>query len=201
VPKLEIIGHRGNGSGRRENTLASCLAATAAGANWLEVDVQLFGGELMLAHPPRKPKDSLENILANTRLPLVLHIKRRHYNPWHDRKVVDRLVPLLNNRQVTVASFWPGTVTYLKRKYPHVPTTYGTFWLGYDVLLAKRLGVTTYSSRYRLLSPRAVARAHAKGLRVITFTPPGNQRVLQKIRRLGVDGVITDKVSWYVKNA
>ena len=52
-----LVGHRGLGKGEvdghRENTVASMLAALAAGVDWLEVDVTRTGdGSLVVHHNP-----------------------------------------------------------------------------------------------------------------------------------------------------
>lgn len=56
VPAL--CGHRGLGrgvvAGRRENTIASCLAAVELGLRWLEIDARLTAdGVLVARHDPR----------------------------------------------------------------------------------------------------------------------------------------------------
>ena len=55
-----IVGHRGFGSGQRggfrENTVASFLAAVAAGVSWVELDVHRSSdGELVIRHDPVAP--------------------------------------------------------------------------------------------------------------------------------------------------
>lgn len=60
-----IIGHRGGGRGPDENTRASWRRAIQRGADAIELDIQLIDGELMLAHPPRHPKESLATALRD----------------------------------------------------------------------------------------------------------------------------------------
>lgn len=45
-----VVAHRGYAARYPENTLEACQAAVEAGAAWVEVDVQLRGAELVLAH-------------------------------------------------------------------------------------------------------------------------------------------------------
>ena len=174
--------------------MASFRAAERAGADQLETDLQLIDGELVLAHPPRQPRASLADLLKETELPLVLHIKRRHWDPRHDRRVLDRLAALDINNPYTVSSFWPGTLTYAKRHYPKLRTAYITFWPAYDLLFWKRLGASEYGGWWRLCSARVAQRYHARGLRLIAFTPD-NPSAIRKLRDRGVDGVITNAVS------
>lgn len=192
---MEVIGHGGNGRGATENTLASCQAAIQAGADRLELDVQLVNGELVLAHPPRSPQDTLRNILNHLDVPLVLHLKRRHFNPLHDRRSLDRLAPLVTGREVTVSSFWPGTVTYAKRSHPHLRTAYATFWPGYDLLLAHRLGVAEFHGWHRTITARTVAKAAASHVKLVAFTPPATPPVIARLQKRGVRSVITDQVA------
>ncbi|HSR84707.1 MAG TPA: glycerophosphodiester phosphodiesterase [Streptosporangiaceae bacterium] len=58
--KPSIVGHRGLGAGlrdgRRENSIASFLAAAAAGLSWVELDVRRGReGDLMVWHDPVTP--------------------------------------------------------------------------------------------------------------------------------------------------
>lgn len=183
-----------------ENSLAGCRNALKAGADILELDVQLIDGKLLLAHDKIRPRtETLEPILAEIKAPLILHLKRRRYNPWHDRRLLDRLAPLLTgrngNRDVVVSSFWPGTVTYAKRRYPQLRTAYATFWLGYDLWLYNRLAVDEFHAWYRTATTRAVAKAAAKNLKVVAFIAPEPPRLAALLRRKGVRSVVTDQVA------
>lgn len=197
--EFQVIGHRGNGRGPNENTLDSCRQGIAAGADRIEIDVQLIGGELVLAHPPRRPKESLRTILDTLTVPLVLHIKRRHFNPWHDRAVIKRLAPLVTDRPVTIASFWPGTLTYLKHRYPKLDTAFVSWWPYYDMLFARRLGTTDYCGFHRTIGRQTVRRARRRGINLYVWSigilPPERAR----FRHLPIAGVITDRVSQWVQ--
>ncbi|MGR9089725.1 MAG: glycerophosphodiester phosphodiesterase [Gammaproteobacteria bacterium] len=48
-----IIGHRGAAGTHPENTLASIDAAIAARADWIEIDVRLVDGEIIVLHDER----------------------------------------------------------------------------------------------------------------------------------------------------
>lgn len=192
--RFEIIGHRGSGEGPDENTAPSFLRALKDGADRLETDVQLIHGELQLSHPPRTPKMTLYELLALTDRPLVLHLKRRGLNPWHDRKAINRIVPLIAKRKnVTISSFWPSTLTYLRRHYPNVRTAFITYWPGYDLFFSHRLAIQEYHGWAPACTERAARHAHRKGIRLIGFVADQHHR-LERMRRNGVDGVITDSV-------
>ena len=61
-----VIGHRGAPRAARENTLASALHALQAGADGVELDVQLHGGTAWVSHdrPPPADAERLEAVLA-----------------------------------------------------------------------------------------------------------------------------------------
>ena len=187
-PFLEIIGHRGNGAGPGENTVASCQAAIRNGADRLELDVQLIDGQLRHAHPPATTGDLLEETLAAIKVPLILHLKRRRLSRHHDRRVLGQLARLDCDRFV-VSSFWPGTLTFAKRHHPQVRTALASWWLGYDLWFSRRLGVDEYHVFHRTLSRRAVRRAMRRGLAVIAFVPNQPRRL-----PAGVRGVMTDRI-------
>ncbi len=189
-----IIGHRGAGSGRSENTVTGCLAGEIAGADQLEVDVQLRAGQLVLAHGSRQPSHNLlADVLAATQLPFVLHLKRRWWNPWHDRAALEMIAALPNQRRLTISSFWPGTLRHAKRRYPQLTTAFITWWPGYDLLLSRQLGAAEYHAWSRLITPAAVSRARRRRVRLIAFqSRPGVER---RLFDLGAAGVITDQIA------
>ena len=192
--KFEIIGHRGGGAGREENTAASFVRALADGADRLETDVQLIGGKLVLAHPPRHFKMTLQELLDLTNRPLVLHLKRKQLNPWHDRRAIDRMIPLIAERgNVTVSSFWPSTLVYLRERYPTIPTAFISYWPGYDLFFSHRLGSAEYHGWAPLCTTAAARQAHRKGIGLIGFVTDDPERI-GRLQRNRVDGVITDSV-------
>jgi glycerophosphoryl diester phosphodiesterase len=190
MPKrFQVFGHRGNGRGRGENTLASCRAALASGADGIELDVQLIDGELMLAHPPRRPQASLEPVLRELNCPVFLHLKRRHLSRGHDRKALAVLERVQYRPGMVISSCWPGTLRYAKRRHPGLTMVFITRWLGWDRRFAKSLGVAEFHTWHVTLTARALRKTPQ---RVTVFVP--NRRI-----RLPVDGVITDDVSAFAK--
>src|SRR5207245_2109662 len=153
---------------------------------------------LMLAHPPRQPRASLDDILSTLDVPLILQIKRRYLNPWHDRQVVDRIAAL-NLPHMTVSSFWPSTLTYAKRRYPKLRTAFITWWANYDLLFSRRLGATEYHVWHRSLRPHTVTRAAQRGVSIIVFTVPYTDQRLAGLRSRGAAGVITDQISRWAR--
>lgn len=193
MTRLRIIGHRGNGAGADENTLVSCRRAIKDGADAVELDVQLIGGELMLAHPPRRPKESLAYVLAGINVPVVLHLKRRYFNRWHDQAALKKLATVTHTPGMTISSYWPGTLRHIKRRYPQLRRAMVTWCLDWDRHFAKSLGVSEFHSWHRVLTDRAVRKTD---LPIIAFVP-GDRNGFHKD---GLSGVIADDVSSFAKH-
>jgi glycerophosphoryl diester phosphodiesterase len=198
---MEVIGHRGSGKGREENTLAGCRQAVQAGARRVEVDVQRIGGVFLLAHPPRRNGETLAALLENPPCPLVLHIKRRRFNPWHDRAVVDEIARLTESADVMIESFWPGTLAYAKRHHPQVQRAFATAWAWYDVRFSRRLGFAELVCRDWIIGPRAVAVAEKRGVNITVYTPRNTERSKARLRRAGVAAVMTDAVVYWTERS
>lgn len=199
MTRFRIIGHRGGGVGRSENTLASYRQAIRDGADAVELDVRLGGGELVLFHDLSKRKDpeKLAEVLARLGVPVVLHLKRAWFNPWHDRTVLDLISRVTHHPGITVSSFWPGTLTYAKRQYPKLRTGFITYWAGWDLCFARRLGVSEFHVWHRSITPRAITAAKRKSVDLIGFNAPWERRTV--ISQPGIRGVITDYVGSYVR--
>jgi glycerophosphoryl diester phosphodiesterase len=193
VKRIEIIGHRGDGAGPDENTLASCRRAIRKGADAVELDVQLVDGELRLGHPPQRPKARLADVLPGLRCEVILHLKRRGFNPWHDRAAADLLAPVVTRRPMTsVSSVWPGTLTYLKRSHPKVRTILNTWAPTYDLLFSKRLGATEYCCWHRTVTGRTIRRAGKRGIKLSAFVV--SPESAERLSAWGVRRLMTDRV-------
>lgn len=194
MPEPEIIAHRGNGVGPSENTLAACQAAVTAGADRIELDVRLFRGQLVLSHDhPTEASESLDKILKAVRVPLILHIKRQWFSPWHDRAVI-RVLAGVGRRDITISSFWPGTLLFAKRCFPKLRTAFITWLPDYDLLLAKRLGAAEYHVWHRTTGNRTVAAARRVGVKLVAFVTDGSTSEAHRLSAAGVDGLMTDSV-------
>lgn len=189
---FQIIGHRGNGAGPDENTLASCRQAIRGGADAVELDVKLYRGALVLAHDaPSDRSAKLEDVLPRLQVPVALHLKRHHMNPWHDRRAVLQLSTITHRPGLLVSSFWPGTLRFAKRHFPSLETAFISFWPGRDLRRSSTLGISDLCAYHRRIDSRIAAEARRRNVRLFAFTP--NQPD-DRLARL-VDGVITDDVS------
>ncbi len=196
---MKVVGHRGSGKGQTENTLISCRRAVQFGASRVEVDVQRINGRFVLAHPPRNDGETLASFLEKVPCAVLLHIKRRRFNPWHDRAVVDEIAKLQKGADITIESFWPGTLAYAKRRYPNLKRAYATAWAWYDVRFSRRLGFAECICRDWIIGPRATAAAKRRGVTITVYTPRNTPRSKMRLKRAQVDAVMTDNVSYWVE--
>lgn len=199
MPKgFRIIGHRGNGAGPDENTLASCQHAVRNGANAIELDVKLFRGELVLAHDrPTARSAKLQEVLPKLTVPVALHLKRHKLNPLHDRRALLQLSTITHRPGLLVSSFWPGTLRFAKRRFPKLETAFITFWPRWDLRSSRSLGVSDVCTYHRRIDERVASEAKRQRVRLFAFTP---HQPDQALRRLA-DGVITDNVSGWSRAA
>ena len=189
---FRIIGHRGDGAGPDENTLASCRRAITHGADAVELDVPLIAGELMLAHPPRQPKESLETVLKGISCPAILHLKRRRFSRRHDLAALKQLARVTHRPGITISSYWPGTLRHIRKRYPNTRRAMVTWWLGWDRHFADSLGVAEFHSWHRMLTACAIRKADRP---VIAFVPGARNG----FHRAGLAGVIADDVAGFAK--
>jgi len=71
-----IIGHRGAKGLVKENTIRSFKKAEELGVDWLETDLRLYKGQIILSHGrAREQRPTLDELLAATKLPLHLELK------------------------------------------------------------------------------------------------------------------------------
>jgi hypothetical protein len=141
---------------------------------------------------------TLQELLDLTEVPLVLHLKRRWFNPFHDQRAVRKLSEVLANRSgVTISSFWPGTVRFIKRHYPALRSAFITYWPSYDLLFSHNLGASEYHAWWRGCSRGAAQRAAARKVRLIAFVAPPTEAAKRRLHTPGIHGVITDHVAFF----
>ncbi|MBW8484656.1 glycerophosphodiester phosphodiesterase [Actinomadura parmotrematis] len=149
-----VIGHRGLGAGElrpagadapvAENTVASILAAVAAGASWVEIDVtRTADDELVLRHDPTGPDGAflidrpaaatglprLADVLAalppEVRLDIDVKTIAEDAVDAPSRRTGALLKPLLERearrRELLVTSFDPALLAQLRAELPQVP--------------------------------------------------------------------------------
>lgn len=172
-PRPVVIGHRGSGQGvvggHRENSLQSVLAAVAAGADWVEVDVHRCGDGVVVVHDPSAADGGLVidrnaadlAVLGIDRLDAVFAALPPHVGVDVDLKssledahapaeatTAALLAPLLDTerhrRPLLVTSFDVAALLELRDRVPSVPLgllTWISFPLRIAVAMAARLPV------------------------------------------------------------
>jgi glycerophosphoryl diester phosphodiesterase len=117
---------------------------------------------------------------------------------WHPKpeEFVDLLMEVVDRKKitpwVTIQSFDVRTLQVLKKKYPHVRTSY-LVTKGSLVDNLQLLGFTPdiYSPAYKLVDKELIETCHDQGLKVIPWTVNTLEEINQ-LKALGVDGIISD---------
>ncbi|MBL0884298.1 MAG: glycerophosphodiester phosphodiesterase, partial [Chitinophagaceae bacterium] len=112
---------------------------------------------------------------------------------------VDLIMEVINRKQIqertTIQSFDIRTLQYLHQKYPSIQTALlieGNHPQTFAIQL-KILGFvpTIYSPYFTLVTPLLVKQCKDLGIKLIPWTV-NDQTKIQELRKLGVDGIITD---------
>ncbi len=198
---MQVYGHRGSVRPGPQNTPASVLAALAAGADGVEIDLRLRGPDLVVSHDlPEGDVPGASDVLdAGRGGRVVCEVKNRPGDPDYDAPragVAHALVDLLAARggdDVVVSSFdWFSIDAVRLAGGP--PTAFLTPFgmsMRAGVAYAAEHGHAELHPHWSSVTRRGVEKAHAAGLRVVTWTvtsPIAGRR----LRRLGVDAVICD---------
>jgi glycerophosphoryl diester phosphodiesterase len=193
----EIIAHRGASAHAPENTIEAFDLAVAQGADGLELDVCESGaGELVVCHDPADaPRACLtvDEVLARYghRTRLVLDLKEPAPE-WEGRLLVALGRAGLLGESV-VQSFDHAALRRLHRAAPELRLA-----ALYPELVPADMDLDGVASFADVLAPwhgavdaELVAAAHARGLRVVTWTV-NRPRWIERVLGCGADGVITD---------
>lgn len=209
-----VVGHRGFPAAALENTLESFAKAVEAGADIVEMDVQVtadgvpvvvhdedlrrvFGvglnvraaswGEVAAASGGRVPR--LEDVLrlVDGRAGAFVEVK----HPEDVGLVLDVIKGVGAAGWVAVISFHLEAV---RAAAGVVPTGLVYAKPPGAVAEAKRAGCSIVLPRYNLATERAVAFAHRLGLYVVAWTV-NDVETARELWRRGVDGVATDDVA------
>jgi glycerophosphoryl diester phosphodiesterase len=203
-----VLAHRGASRAAAENTLEAFRLALALGADGVELDTRRAGrGELVVHHdrelggePVRRlvapPLPGLAAALDASAGGIVnVELKTDGDAPGG---VASALCALLRRRgprdRVLASSFDPAALRTVRALRPDIPTALVVGRDG-DVDAALR---EVARARHQALHPKSelvdrslVKRAHSLGLALYAWTVNDADEV-QRLARLGVDGVITD---------
>ncbi|UNS95629.1 glycerophosphodiester phosphodiesterase [Streptomyces tubbatahanensis] len=213
---LLTVGHRGVMGVEPENTLRSFVRAEREGLDVIELDLHLSkDGALVVMHDADVARTTdgagpigeltlaqlraldagqgervpvFEEVVDAVRSPLQAEIKDRAAA----RVLADTIKRRALHDRVTVISFHAEALRETREHLPDIPL----------VLVAGRssptaperareLGAGMISLELRHLDADIVGRAHAAGIKVISWTVNTDED-LARVRELGLDGVVTD---------
>lgn len=217
--KPEVHGHRGSPLRFPENTLPSFIGAIEAGADFVELDVQVSRDfEPIVSHDPRLASGELihslkaREITAHPNLDTVLDLATRFstvgFNieiksyPGHPgygpppgelaRLVLAAIQGRKLEERVLVQSFDFRVLHAMSGLAPAIELS--ALWEGSRRVLADiadDAGTRCVSALHTLIESASVRQAHDAGIRVLVWTANGEKAWL-KMTTAGVDGIITD---------
>lgn len=215
------FGHRGAAGHAPENTLLSIRTAMDLGADWVEIDVQLAAGELLVFHDERLERTTngsgrlTEHDLAclraldaggGERIPLLAEVSgliagRIGLNI--ELKGPGTVAPVARHLAALRRDGWPEELLlvssfnhrWLEELRQHLPwVRLGALLVGLpldDAACAARLHAWSIHPCREFLDSRFVESAHRQGIKVIPFTV-NEAAEMRRMRALGVDGVFSD---------
>ncbi|RBM18737.1 glycerophosphodiester phosphodiesterase family protein [Streptomyces sp. PT12] len=213
---LLTVGHRGLMAVEPENTLRSFCRADRAGLDVIELDVHLSkDGELVVMHDAEVDRTTdgsgaiadltlaeLRGLDAGLgeRVPLFTEVvdavgaplQAEIKDPAAARVLAGVIEERRLGRRVTVISFHDEALAETRRLLPEVAMALVTgASTGSAPERARALDAGMISCELQALDAAVVARAHAAGLAVISWTV-NTDADLARARELGLDGVVTD---------
>jgi glycerophosphoryl diester phosphodiesterase len=190
------IGHRGAAALAPENTIEAVRAALAAGVDGIEFDV---GRGLVVAHDRGRPGPAVAEFLAGVRelapddLLLIVDIK----SPGEEREllaaceaagVADRCIfSTMEFAALAVLNPIARTSATLSAGRAWLPKG----WRTPAVAMYHRSGARDATVRHDCVTPDLIEAVHARSGRVYAWTV-NTRRGIERMRDLGVDGVISD---------
>lgn len=214
-----MIGHRGAAALERENSLAAIEAAALHGADGVEVDVlRAHDGRVVLAHGPDIAPDApplADGLALAAALGLFVQIdvKQGGLGVEVARAVADAGL----GERSFVSSFSPGILAEFRAAAPGLPRSFtypedrygvtgrpllrpfvGPALATLRAALPRRLGAWLRRSdavaltlNWSVITPAAVAGAHALGAAVLAWTV-NDAGLAKKLVDSGADAIITD---------
>jgi glycerophosphoryl diester phosphodiesterase len=215
------IGHRGAMGYEPENTLRSVRRALELGAQWIEVDVYVVQGRLMVFHDDRLERTTngagcimeqsidylrsldagqgekipfLEEVVeaAAGRAGINVELKGPGTAEPVARFIAERVSEGWEYDQLLVSSFDHHELLRLKRLNPKVHL--GALIVARPLdyaLFAERLGAFSVNPAMEYVDQAFVDDAHKRGLKVFVFTV-NNPEDITRMADLGVDGVFSN---------
>jgi len=213
------IGHRGAAGYEPENTLLSIRKAIALGANWVEVDVYLIEGELLVIHDDTLDRTtnglgklssySFKELRAldagkGEKIPTLLEVINTtqgyvglniELKGLGTAEAVASLLEELSTEcrsEILISSFIMDELAALNKCDDTLRVgvlASSDFSASFEY--AKELSAVSIHFSKEQVSRKLVEQAHEKGLLLYVYTV-NEKRDVQRMRNLGVDGVYSD---------
>lgn len=208
-----VVAHRGASVEAPENSREAFLAAVAAGADFVELDVT---HGLVVAHDAGSPGLHLFQVLELLAPhPIGVHVDLKQ--PGDEAAVLDALDRYGLRERVLLSTAFPGVARLLCTLAPEVPRAIGyprdragvaRFpWPGGLTrtgaavlraamparipLLLRRTRATVLALHHTLCSPASVAAAHRRGVPVFAWTA-NDPEAIRRLASWGVDAIVSD---------
>jgi glycerophosphoryl diester phosphodiesterase len=199
------IGHRGAAALAPENTIASARAALAAGVDGIEFDVC---PGLIVAHNRGHPGPALADFLGDlcelAPADTLLIVDLKAAGDERDVLAACREAGLVDRCVFSTAEFAAlANLNDVARTSATISA--GKAWLPVGrrtpaVAMYHRSGARDATVRHDAITPELVDAVHGRDGRVYAWTV-NNRKGIERIRALGVDGVITDDPRLFHKSA
>lgn len=218
---LICFAHRGASGYEPENTLRSFSRALDLGATWIECDVRVVAGELILFHDrtlgrltgtPGKVSDldlaALRNLkvrgtepipllselveLTRDKASLQLELKGEGTGEPTARYLNTLLERGWSPSSFLISSFDHEELVACKRIAPTIPI--GILLYGYPINtleIARALGAYSVHLNLEMVTPKRISALHQAGYKVFVYTV-NEFSDIRAMRAVGVDGVFSD---------
>ena len=212
------IGHRGAKGHVAENTLASFSKAISLGCNWVELDVYLLEGELIVIHD--KHVDRTTNGTGELKDLSMDYVRSLDAGHGEQVPTLEEVIDLVdhqcrinielkgagtaaatskmlnaycqkgwNNHDFLISSFDHGELALADENFPR-GVLFGKL-LHDRWQRAERLGAWSVNFNERHVTRELVIEAHEYGYMILTYTVNNTKRIA-KLLDLGVDGIFSD---------
>lgn len=220
-PELICFAHRGASGYEPENTIRSFSRALDLGAKWIECDIRVVQGELVIFHDRTvsrltgasgkvsdldlatlrslkvkgtEPIPLLSELveLTKERANLQLELKGNGTGEPTARYLITLLEQGWRPESFLVSSFDHEELVALKKIAPSIPI--GILLYGYPVNtpeIARALGAYSVHLDFETVTPKRVNTLHQAGYKVFVYTV-NELSDIQAMRAVGVDGVFSD---------
>ncbi len=130
------------------------------------------------------------------------NIEVKSHRQWYGRlvptppvfcKLLERPLSILPENSFYISSFDPLFLREMRRKMPKIPLAFLTERKESFIESRRRLGFLPmiYSPFYNNITTQMVKKAHAKGVKIMTWTV-NDKADIKRLKNMGVDGIITD---------